>query len=303
MEYDGVSMQPEMRLLITGSTGFIGKKLTEKIQGSGSEVIEIPQDLDLEEDDKTSEFITSIDPTHVIHLANNRKHERESSIEEHQFQVSRVDLNVTTACQRLKNLNRFITIGTCDEYGRQEEPFLETALAKPTNAYGKSKLALTQLLMEISEKNKFPSVILRPSVVYGANQLPDMFISSLFVAMLEQRKIPLTPGNQTRDFIHVDDVVEAITLSLKVENIPYGSIFNIATQRAITIREVAMMIADLFGSKHKSLLEFGALEYRPSEVMNYRVNAEKATRLLSWNSNIRLEDGLSSLKELFTRGA
>jgi nucleoside-diphosphate-sugar epimerase len=296
-ECGNMSMLSEKRVLVTGSTGFIGKKFTERIRKSGFEVIEIPENLDLEEDKQTLDFVTSTDPTHIVHLASNRNHERELPSEQLQFQISNIDHNIISACQKLKNLHRFVSIGTCDEYGKQNDPYLETTLACPISAYGQSKLALTKLLVEISESKNFPSVTLRPSVVYGTNQSPNMFIPSLFVAMQEQKRIPLTKGEQTRDFVHVDDVVDAIFLSLTSKNIPNGSILNIGTQRSLPVKSVAIMIADLFGSTHKSLLGFGILEYRPSEVMNYRVNAEKAMRVLTWKPKISLEDGLKNLKE------
>ena len=56
------------------------------------------------------------------------------------------------------------------------------------------------------------------------------------------------------------------------------------------------MIADLFGSKYRMLLEFGTLDYRPSEVMDYRVNAQKARKELGWKSKVTLEEGLRMLK-------
>ena len=56
------------------------------------------------------------------------------------------------------------------------------------------------------------------------------------------------------------------------------------------------MIADLFGSKYRMLLEFGALDYRLSEVMDYRVNAQKARQELGWTSKVTLAEGLRILK-------
>jgi nucleoside-diphosphate-sugar epimerase len=209
---------------------------------------------------------------------------------------------VAGASQKLKHLERFVAIGSCDEYGIQSSPYLESSIAKPISVYGVSKLSLTEHLIELSLKSGFPSVILRPSVVYGPNQPTNMFIPSVFNAIVEKRRLALSPGGQTRDFVHVDDVVEALISCITTEFILPGSIYNLASQESLTIKEVANKIVDLYGSKYRILLEFGALNYRSSEVMNYRVNAEKARKELGWKSKITLDEGVRLLKDTLDYG-
>ena len=284
------------RLLITGSTGFIGEKLTNAIQHFGYEIINAPRNLDLNNSVETVEYITSADPHYILHLAVDRKQDRESSSSESHNSLSRLDYNVVLASQKLNHLERFVAIGSCDEYGIQSFPYLESSRAKPISAYGFSKFALTEYLGDVALKSGFPSVILRPSVVYGSNQRTNMFIPIVFSAMVEKRRLALSPGGQTRDFVHVEDVVDALILCLAKDSISPGSIYNLASQESFTIKDVANMIADLFGPKFRMLLEFGALDYRPSEVMDYRVNAQKARKELGWKSKVTLEEGLGMLK-------
>jgi UDP-glucose 4-epimerase len=295
-------MVSKRKLLITGSTGFIGKKMTDAFQIFGYEVLKAPQSLDLNDADKTIEFITSSDPHFILHLATDRSQDRESSSKESSNSLSRLDQNVVGASQKLKHLKRFVAIGSCDEYGIQSFPYLESSVAQPISVYGVLKLAFSKHLVELSLNSGFPSVILRPSVVYGPNQSPNMLIPSVFAAIIEKRRMALSPGNQTRDFVHVDDVVEALISCITTESILPGSIYNLASQESLTIKEVANKIADLYGPKYRMLLEFGALNYRHSEVMNYRVNAEKARKELGWKSKVTLDEGIRHLKDTLDYG-
>ena len=289
-------MAPKRKIVITGSTGFIGENFINAIQHFGLEIIKAPHNLDLNNSAETIGFITSSDPHLILHLATNRMQDRESSPSQSHNSLSRLDYNVVLASQKLMHLERFVAIGSCDEYGIQSFPYSESSLAKPISAYGFSKFALTEYLGDLSSKSGFPSVIVRPSVVYGPNQRTNMFIPTVFSAMIERRRLALSPGGQTRDFVYVDDVVEALISCLTKDSISPGSIYNLATQESFTIKDVANMIADLFGSKYRMLLEFGALDYRLSEVMDYRVNAQKARQELGWTSKVTLAEGLRILK-------
>ena len=287
----------EKRLLVTGSTGFIGKKFLARIEGFGFEVIKTPKGLDLQNAELTSDFVQAADPQFVLHLATNTKQLRESTRPTVKLPPDDIDVNIVSASLKLRNLKRFVSLGTCDEYGIHPNPYSETDLAMPVSGYGSSKLAMSNYLLEFAKNHNFPSVILRPSVVYGTDQPSTMFVPSLFSAMKEKRVFALTSGDQTRDFIFVEDLIDAIIKSFTEDNIANGSIFNIASQSSLPIKDVANKIADLFGSGYRSLLDFGALGFRASEVMDYRVNAEKAASELNWRAKVNLDQGLRVLKD------
>jgi nucleoside-diphosphate-sugar epimerase len=287
----------EKKLLITGSTGFIGKKFLAQIEGLDFKVIETPKGLDLQNAELTSDFVQAADPQFILHLATNAKQLRESPRPTVKLSPNDIDINIVSASLKLRNLKRFVSLGTCDEYGIHPNPYSETDLTMPVSGYGSSKLAMSNYLLEFAKSFHLPSVILRPSVVYGTDQPSTMFVPSLFSAMKEKRVFALTSGDQTRDFIFVEDVIDAIIKSFTKGNIANGSIFNIASQSSLPIKGVANKIADLFGPEYRSLLDFGALDYRDSEVMDYRVNAEKASRELHWRTKVTLDQGLRILKD------
>ncbi|CAN2170408.1 WcaG Nucleoside-diphosphate-sugar epimerases [Candidatus Nanopelagicaceae bacterium] len=287
----------EKRLLVTGSTGFIGKKFLARIKGFDFKVIKTPKDLDLQNAELTSDFVQAADPHLILHLATNAKQLRESPRTTVKLSPDDIDVNIVSASLKLRNLKRFVSLGTCDEYGKHPNPYLETDLAMPVSGYGSSKLAMSNYLLEFAKNYDFPSVILRPSVVYGTDQPSTMFVPSLFSAMKEKRVFALTCGDQTRDFIFVEDLIDAIIKSFTEDNIANGSIFNIASQSSLPIKDVANKIADLFGPGYRSLLDFGALDFRDSEVMDYRVNAEKAASEINWRAKVSLDQGLRILKD------
>ena len=104
-----------------------------------------------------------------------------------------------------------------------------------------------------------------------------MFISSLAMSLASGRPFPMTKGEQYRDFIYVDDLVEAILLTAagaakKIE----GMVMNIGSGTPVMIRDVALTVAEIIGPDAYKLLCFGELPYRPNEVMNYSITIDRA---------------------------
>ena len=87
----------EKRLLVTGSTGFIGKKFLARIEGFGFEVIKTPKGLDLQNAELTSDFVQAADPQFVLHLATNTKQLRESTRPTVKLPPDDIDVNIVSA--------------------------------------------------------------------------------------------------------------------------------------------------------------------------------------------------------------
>jgi nucleoside-diphosphate-sugar epimerase len=232
-------------------------------------------------------------PDCVIHLAGTRNRGGEIGDYHENYQANLLNsLNLLHSCLKLKSLKRFVFIGSCDEYGSCEPPFHEGLREQPNNAYGLSKLATTQLLAAWHHLQDFPVVVLRPSVVYGPGQGSDMFIPSLAMALASGRTFGMTKGEQIRDFIFVEDLVEAIVMAAIASKRVEGKVMNIGSGTPVRIREVALMVADLLGPDAYKLLRIGELPYRPYEVMNYSLLIDRAADVLGWYPMTTLEEGL-----------
>jgi nucleoside-diphosphate-sugar epimerase len=181
-------------------------------------------------------------------------------------------------------------------------PFKESDKEVPITAYGASKLAVTELLRALSRSNRFPSVTLRPTIAYGPGQDDSMFLPALIRALVEGRNFDMSLGEQTRDFIYVDDLVKAIIRALVTPGI-CGDVINISSASPIRIDALAKMTANMLGDETGKLLKFGAKDYRRADTMEYWASNTLAKRLLGWSPRVSLEEGVKQTISYFKAAA
>lgn len=299
-------------IVITGAAGFVGVRLATILISKGARVTQLVRpgssfsngvryfELDLYDHEKVSSAFYLLKPDFVIHLAasKNRVNKKNNFINIYDENVS-ISSNVINACLDLANLRRFIFIGSCDEYGAIPSPFNESNRERPINAYGLAKLAVTKMLCTLSSLENFPSVILRPTVIYGPRQGGEMFLSALIQSLIAGRDFPMTFGDQFRDFVYVDDVVNAIIAALIADQKIIGEIFNIGFGKSIQVKHVAMLVSESIGNNSANLVNFGAIPYRKNEVMDYSVNIKHARELLDWKPVTSLELGLDETVQYY----
>jgi nucleoside-diphosphate-sugar epimerase len=114
-------------------------------------------------------------------------------------------------------------------------------------------------------------------------------VPSVVRALLERRPIELTPGEQVRDFVYVDDVAEAL-LDTALRPGLDGVTANVGTGVQTTVRDLCLKVAELTGGHE--LLRFGALPYREDERFAWRAATEHAATVLGWRARTSLEEGL-----------
>ncbi len=291
-------------ILVTGANGFIGRHLCKKLHLLGGNVIGLVRKeskhhvvkqyvVDISDSSDIKKIVTRINPDIVIHLAA-EKFDNSDDGYRNSYKTNLLgSINLIQSCQQIKNLEAFIYIGSCEEYGHQSVPFDERLRESPVSSYGCSKLAVTQFLQSLSRSCDFPSFIIRPSVVYGPGQSNNMFVPSLINALIRGNKFDMTSGEQTRDFVYIDDMVEAIILSCKV-NLLNGQIVNISSGEFIDIKKIAIKTANLISPSSIKLLNFGVKGYRKSEVMNYYANNSLSCEMLRWSPKVNLTNGLIS---------
>jgi|NGEPerStandDraft_6_1074524.scaffolds.fasta_scaffold11264_4 nucleoside-diphosphate-sugar epimerase len=300
------SGQP-FKILITGASGFIGKHMLRKIFNTSNIIACV--DLFYDEDffkeygkrvqvfsgnmlDKSfiTSCIKSFSPDYVFHLAGSKK--RTNSLPE--FKISNEinylgTLNLFEALLEVQNLKLVTLLGTIEEYGSTNPPFREDSLELPGSAYGLSKLTVTKLGLIFNHQFNLPVVILRPSIAYGPDQGEEMFIPALIKSLLRNKPFQMTEGNQLRDFIYIDDLINAMIKSITCTGLE-GQIINIAAGTSVRLRDIALQIAVITNSIDN--LKIGEVPYRNSEIMNYAVDITKATKLLHWHPETTLTDGL-----------
>jgi UDP-glucose 4-epimerase len=295
------------KILITGASGFIGKHLLNKLLIDSYDIacidlqfnkefihsfgkkVELFQGNLLDKNFIVS-CIKEYNPNFVYHLAGSKS--RSNTLQE--FKTSNDinyigTLNLFESCIDNNKLERITILGTIEEYGKTHSPFKEDSCELPTSAYGLSKLSATKLSLIFSHQFNLPILVLRPSITYGPGQGVDMFIPALIKSLLRHEPFRMTEGMQLRDFVYVDDLIEAMIKGIEMKGLA-GNIINIASGTSVKLRDVALNIASITGNV--DCLEIGAIPYRQTEIMDYEVNINKANDLLKWYPKISLEEGL-----------
>lgn len=298
------------KILITGASGFIGGHLLKKLAPLGCQVAVLTHQKkktavdahvisgDLTVPESFSAAVKKWAPQIVFHLAAFK--ERKSDLA-HFRQAIKVNLegslNLFEALEEAP-LESVVVLGTGEEYGQNLPPYLEASREDPVNAYSWSKTALTHLCQLFFTSKKMPVTILRPGLAYGPKQSDDMFIPSLIRSLQKNVPFQMSLGEQTRDFIFIDDLINALLLAASQKK-ARGEIINIGQGIPVPLAEVALKI-ETFMNK-ENLIQMGKVPYRPREIMEYYMDLSKAKKLLNFTPKISLDQGLKLTVEAYAK--
>jgi len=188
---------------------------------------------------------------------------------------------------------RVVAASSAAVYGHPDElPVSETARTDPTSPYGVQKLALDQYTRLYEELYGLETVALRYFNVYGPRQQGPY--SGVISTFLEQARTgePITiegDGQQSRDFVHVSDVVRANLRAATTDAV--GEAYNVGTGQRTTIEELAEAIRDATGSSSPIV----HCEPRAGDIRHSGADTSKATRELGFDARVGLKSGIRSL--------
>ena len=260
-----------MKALVTGTAGFIGSHLSERLIEAGHEVVGL--------DAFTDYYARSIKESNIASLTKRRRFRFiESSISDANFDdvldgVTHIfhlaaqagvrkswgadfavytELNID-ATQRLleasvsRRIERFVYASSSSVYGDAAAiPMLETARPAPLSPYGVTKLAAEHLCMLYHANYNVPTVAVRYFTVYGPRQRPDMAFHRFLKAIHHNEPLSLYgDGEQTRDFTFVEDAVAATIAA--AERGADGSVYNVGGGSRVSMNEILDVMAECTG--------------------------------------------------------
>ena len=293
----------EKTLLVVGGTGFIGTALLKKANILGMKTTSLslknPTNTNLIE--KTNYITTDTSNlknlqkafselkfNYVVNLAGYINHNLISnggfSIIESQLNL----LNNLVSILNVKELIRFIQIGSSDEYGINKGPQIETRREDPISPYSLAKVINTHYLQMLNKTENFPAVILRLFLVYGPRQKMNRLIPYVIKSCIQNKNFTLSEGNQIKDFTYVDDVVDFILISFIKENLE-GNIINVGSGKPISVKNIVEMINLKIKLGNPS---FNKKYNKPIENNELIPDLSKSKNLLNFNSKTSLDIGL-----------
>lgn len=186
----------------------------------------------------------------------------------------------------------------CEKCGGELKPTgtTEEKTLFPTSVYAVSKQDQEQYCLAVGRAYKIPTVALRYFNVYGTRQAlsnPYTGVCAIFSSRLmnDERPMVFEDGKQTRDFVHVSDIVQANLLALETDKADYQSI-NIGTGSPISVGEISQMLAKGLG---KTIEPEFVGKYREGDIRHCVADITKARNLLNYEPKVNLEEGLTAL--------
>ena len=308
--------------LVTGGAGFIGSHLAETLANLvGVETVVVVDDLsngslknlevcrrtgklifihgDVRDETLMRKVLNDYGVDYIFHHA-----ARVSVSDSVKDPLTTESVNVGGTLAVLKvamdfDIKRLVLASSCVIYGEAKNlPISEEEPPRPKSPYGVSKMASEAYWILAHELYGLKTVALRYFNVYGPRQRPGEYggVISSFVSRVLKGLPPIVygDGEQTRDFVHVRDVVKANLLAASKPR-AIGEVFNIASGREISINELARLVLRLAGLR---ALRPKHGPPRPGDIRRSWADISKARKLLGYEPKVGLEEGI---RELLTR--
>jgi len=289
-------------VLVTGGAGFVGSHLVDALAPvadvrvlddySTGDPRNVHEDATLLVGDVASEDAideATADVDYVFHLA------AISAVPEAMADPSRtLDVNTTATARLLERATerdaRFVFASSCAIYGDPSDtPIPETERKTPRGPYGISKHAADQYVRRYADWYDANAVALRFFNVYGPRQTRGVVPAFVNRALEGDALVVNGDGQQTRDFVHVDDVVQALVLAAAAD--VTGEAYNVGTGRSTSVRALADEVRDVLGVEVPVRHD----DPRPADIARSRADVRKANEELGFEPTVSLADGLRTI--------
>ncbi len=317
------------RALITGITGFIGSRLAERLLGDRVEVYGVARrvasrnletinhlmkDITLLSGD-VSDYVSirnavkTANPDVIFHLAAISP-VRDSF--ERPFEYQHINyigtMNVAHSLLELQDpqTRKLIAASTAEVYGIQaNEPLKESLPLHPSSPYAVSKAAGDLYLRMMFHSFNLKGTVLRPTNSFGRKSDTSFVIEYLVTQMLKGQKVYIGSPDSVRDYMYVDDHVNAYVLAMKKPK-ANSQIYNVGTMVGVNNKELAFMIAEKIGFDKENIV-LGSYPhdypYRPpvSDQPSIVLDSTKIWQELDWRPKVSLSEGLDKTIAYFRK--
>ena len=307
-----------MKYLITGGAGFIGSSLAKELIKNGHEVTVVDdlsmgkkENLDIERihfvegDIRNKELMeklfneTQFDYVFLLAAIASVADSIQRPIETHEVNLD-ANLNILELIkEKQKNIRRVVFASSAAVYGDDPSlPKKENSQIKPLSPYAVDKFASEQFVLLYNDLYNVPGSAVRFFNVYGMNQNPQSPYSGVLSIITDRYKQKVAgenaifnvfgDGKQERDFVFIDDVVQALILVSESQN-SRGNVYNVGTGKATSLNKIISIYDDYFQSNLK-------INYLPTREGDIRYSFADISHLqgLGYIPKYTIEEGIST---------
>ena len=272
-------------ILITGSSGFIGKNLIKKITKYNIPIEKNGKKVDLRHREKVLKLKRA---NTVIHLAGKTPYSKKLSnneIFEHNILGT---LNILEYCIS-KKVEKLIFVSSYIYGNSKNNPINEKHIVQPHNTYTKSKYLAEELCKNYAKKFGIKLIILRPFNLFGNLQKKGFLISNIIEAIKNNSSISITNKNNKRDYLHIDDFIDVILKMIdfdcKLE------IFNIGSGESYSFEKIIQLFERKSGKKIKRENKVS----KDNNILKIQADISKITKKTGWHPKYNFEEGVEKI--------
>jgi len=302
-----------MRIFITGISGFVGAGLARGLLGDGAEVhglvrpssnlwrlADIRDRLhlhsgDLLDAESMRAALHAARPDALFHLGVYGAYPTQKD----KNTIVRTSLLATMDLLDMAKeagVGIIVNTGSSSEYGTKNHPMREDEIIEPNGYYAVGKAAQTLYCQQFAREEKIPVITLRLFSVFGPYEEPTRFIPTLISNALANKDIPLANASTARDFVYLDDCVEAYRLAARHPELS-EHIFNVGSGVQHTIKEAFDEVVALSGSASRPLI--GAYEGRDFDTSIWVADMDKTRSELGFSPRYTFPEGLRATMDWF----
>ena len=298
-----------MRAVVTGANGFVGANLIRRLLADGHSVHALVRpgtapwrltqvandikiyDADVRNREAVAAAFADARPDWIVHLAahggSSWQTDRGAILESNVLGTLNVLEEATS-----HGVEAFVQVGSSSEYGFADHPSVETDRLEPNSAYAVGKAAATLLCRQMAHSLNLPIVTLRLYSVFGPWEDRRRLIPTLVARAAAGEWPPLVHPAVARDFVFVDDAVEAVRRAIHHASASRGDIFNIGSGVQTTLLQLVTLVQSMLGVTTEP--QWGSMPNRRWDAETWVANNRQALRVLQWKPRYSLQEGLAS---------
>lgn len=300
------------RVLVTGATGFIGANLARRLAHDGHDVHvllgehcrpwrlrDLLHDLtayrvDLRDRDGVRAAVRRVRPDWVFHLAVHGAYSWQTDLRTIVETNVLGLVNLVEACLKT-GFEALVNTGSSSEYGWKDHAPDETCWLEPNSYYAVTKASATLFCRHTAQATGKHLPTLRLYSVYGPYEEPNRLMPRLVLHGLRGTYPPLASPEIARDYVYIDDAIEAYLRAVGVPNQEAGAVYNVGTGVQTTLRQVVRLAGKLF--PYQGAPVWGSMADRQWDTTVWVADNRRIRHALGWEPAYTLEAGLRAFRD------